>query len=180
MILKKLIILLYLAVVNLTINPVNYKVRLSPFKKNFLNLLQRKLFKNNRECFIFHAKSYFLSWDVYIFVLKFWFCRKTAWSESYHYFLNLRCHRLDKKSITKYILPNTPRNKGNQTMKFGQLIEYNMKNIFLEISCTKRSGEASPRVFCENQNWTYLWINSLKYHKVYFCCMSKPRSTKIL
>ena len=24
------------------------------------------------------------------------------------------------------------RSKGNQTMKFGQLIEYNMRNIFLE------------------------------------------------
>ena len=30
-------------------------------------------------------------------------------------------------------------------MKFGQLIEYNMKNIFLEESYTKYSGEASPR-----------------------------------
>ena len=32
-------------------------------------------------------------------------------------------------------------------MKFGQLIEYNMKNIFLEKSYTKYSEEASPRLF---------------------------------
>ena len=32
-------------------------------------------------------------------------------------------------------------------MKFDQLIEYNIRNIFLEKSYTKSSGEASPRPF---------------------------------
>ena len=32
-------------------------------------------------------------------------------------------------------------------MKFGQLIEYNMRNIFLEKSYTKRGEETSPRSF---------------------------------
>ena len=31
--------------------------------------------------------------------------------------------------------------KGNQTMKFGQLIEYNLRNIFLEKSYTKCGGD---------------------------------------
>ena len=35
-----------------------------------------------------------------------------------------------KQTITIHILLNMPRNKDNQTIKFGQLIEYNMKNIF--------------------------------------------------
>ena len=35
-------------------------------------------------------------------------------------------------------------------MNFGQLIEYNMENIFLEKLYTKRGGEASPRPFCKN------------------------------
>ena len=30
-------------------------------------------------------------------------------------------------------LPNISRNKGNQKMKFGQLIEYNIRNTFLKI-----------------------------------------------
>ena len=30
------------------------------------------------------------------------------------------------------ILPSISRSKGNQTMKIGQLIEYNMRNIFLQ------------------------------------------------
>ena len=32
-------------------------------------------------------------------------------------------------------------------MKFGQLTEYNMRNIFLEKSYTKCGGEAGPRSF---------------------------------
>ena len=32
-------------------------------------------------------------------------------------------------------------------MKFGQLIEYSMKNIFFEKSYTKYGGEAGPRPF---------------------------------
>ena len=34
-------------------------------------------------------------------------------------------------------------------MKFGQLTECNMKNIFLEKSYTKCGGETSPRPFSE-------------------------------
>ena len=36
---------------------------------------------------------------------------------------------------------------GNQSMKYGQLMEYNMTNIFLEKSSTKCDGETSPRPF---------------------------------
>ena len=48
-----------------------------------------------------------------------------------------------------HILPNILRNKGNQTIKFGQLIECNMRNVFLEKSYTKYDGETSPRLFSE-------------------------------
>ena len=48
-----------------------------------------------------------------------------------------------------YTLPNISRSKGNQAMKFGQLIEYNMRNIFLEKSYTKCGEETSPRPFSE-------------------------------
>ena len=36
-----------------------------------------------------------------------------------------------KQTITMHVLPNIPRSKGNQKMKFGQLKEYNMRNIIL-------------------------------------------------
>ena len=34
--------------------------------------------------------------------------------------------------IAVHILPKISRSKGNQTMKYGQLTECNMRNIFLE------------------------------------------------
>ena len=42
-----------------------------------------------------------------------------------------------KQTIAMYILLDISRSKGNQTMRFGQLTEYNMRNIFLEKSHTK-------------------------------------------
>ena len=35
------------------------------------------------------------------------------------------------------ILPNISQSKGNQTMKFGQLIEYDKRNTFLQKFCRK-------------------------------------------
>ena len=49
------------------------------------------------------------------------------------------------QTIIIHILPNISRDKGNQTIKFGQLIECNLRNIFLEKPCTKYGGETSPR-----------------------------------
>ena len=40
-----------------------------------------------------------------------------------------------------HILPNISRSKGNQTIKFGQLIEYKLGNIFVEKSYTKYAAE---------------------------------------
>ena len=36
-----------------------------------------------------------------------------------------------------HILTNIPQSKGNQIMKFGQLIEFKNGNIFLQKSCRK-------------------------------------------
>ena len=54
------------------------------------------------------------------------------------------------ETIVIHILHNISRSKNNQTMKFGQLIECNMRNIFIEKSYTKCGGETSPRPFSEN------------------------------
>ena len=45
-----------------------------------------------------------------------------------------------------HVLPNNSRSKSNQTMKLCQLIEYDMRNIFLEKSYTKRGAETIPRL----------------------------------
>ena len=52
-----------------------------------------------------------------------------------------------KQTIPMHILAYIPRSKTNQTKKFGQLIEYNMRNNFLEKSNTKCGGETISRSF---------------------------------
>ena len=52
-----------------------------------------------------------------------------------------------EQTILIHILPNISGSKGNQTMKFGQLIKCNLRNICLEQSHTKCGGETSPRLF---------------------------------
>ena len=54
-----------------------------------------------------------------------------------------------KQTIVIHVLPNILRNKDNQAMKFGQLREYNMKNIFLKKPYTKCGGKTSARPFSE-------------------------------
>ena len=40
--------------------------------------------------------------------------------------------RTGQHVIAIHVLPNISRSKGNQAMKFGQLIRYNGRNIFLQ------------------------------------------------
>ena len=47
--------------------------------------------------------------------------------------------------IAIHTLLNISRSKGNQTMKFNQLKENNMRNIFVEKSYPKCAGETIPR-----------------------------------
>ena len=47
----------------------------------------------------------------------------------------------------QYILASISRSKGNQTMKFGQLKECNMRTIFLEKSFSKCGGDTIPTPF---------------------------------
>ena len=58
--------------------------------------------------------------------------------------------QIGQQTTTIEVLPNISKSKDNQRMNFGQLIEYNMRNNFLENSYTKWGREASPRPFYEN------------------------------
>ena len=60
------------------------------------------------------------------------------------------------QTIAIYILPNISQSKGNQTMKFGQLTEYNKRNIFLGKLCRKWDIETSSRplfIFWKSLAW---------------------------
>ena len=47
------------------------------------------------------------------------------------------------------MLTNISRSKGNQIIKFGQIVEYNMRNIFIEKSYPKYGRETIARLFSE-------------------------------
>ena len=53
----------------------------------------------------------------------------------------------EKQTTALHILTNISRSKDNQTMKFRQLIKYNMRNIFLAKSYTRCDRETFPRPF---------------------------------
>ena len=50
------------------------------------------------------------------------------------------------------ILPNISRIKDNQTMKLGQLIKHNIRNIFLENHTQNVVEKLVPDSFIKNQN----------------------------
>ena len=52
-----------------------------------------------------------------------------------------------QQTIAMHKFINISRSKENQTMKHGQLIEYNKRNTFLEKLCGKWGRETSPRSF---------------------------------
>ena len=57
-----------------------------------------------------------------------------------------------KQTMVIYILPNISRSNDNQTIKFDQLIEHNMRKSFLEKSYIKCGRESIPRPFSEQSN----------------------------
>ena len=76
-----------------------------------------------------------------------------------------------RKAVAICILPNISRSKHIQTIKCGQLTEYNLINIFYKKSYTNCAGETIPRFFSKKSNWAYFSINSLKIYMVCFYCM---------
>ena len=75
------------------------------------------------------------------------------------------------QTIAIHILLNISRSKGNQTLIFGQLIEYNMRNFFLRKHPQNVVEKLAPDPFLKSENYAYLWINNLKYYTVCFYCM---------
>ena len=135
-------------------------------KKVAFICFNKKPFRNNEKCVLLPVK-------ISLFVLKifkfwswlFWFCKK--WLDEKTKFSKLMTSQTGILTITIRILSNFLWSKSSQTMKFILLIEYKMKNIFLE--------KSSPSSFYKNQNWAYRWINILKCYKL--CCYDMSKSS---
>ena len=51
-------------------------------------------------------------------------------------------------------------------LTFGQVIEYNIRNIFLKTYTQNAVGKQFPDPFLKDQNLSYLWISGLKFYTV--------------
>ena len=85
----------------------------------------------------------------------------------------------EKQTIAIHILPNISRSKANQITNFGQLIEFNTRNIFLEKSYTKCDGETIPTPFFKKSKLSK-YLNKLpKVLYSLFLLYGKLRAIKI-
>ena len=65
-----------------------------------------------------------------------------------------------QQTVAMHVLPSISQSKGNQTIKCGQLIEYNKRNVFLQKSCRKRGRETNSRksFIWGKSKWSAAWF----------------------
>ena len=76
-----------------------------------------------------------------------------------------------KQTTAIHILHNISRSKSNQKIKFGQLIEYNTRYIFLKKSYVKYGSETIPSVFFKKPKLSISldqWLNFIQ--SVFIVC----------
>ena len=78
-----------------------------------------------------------------------------------------------------HVLTNISRIKGNQAVKPGQLMEYNLRNIFLDKSYTKSGGEPIPRPFSKKSKLTISQHQYSKFSYILFLLFAKLRTIEI-
>ena len=117
---------------------------LSPSKKFCIICLIKsplKIIKN----FLFHLKNFFRSQAIEVFVTTFWSCWKNSLIRIIGLTSKFMTSQPGLQTNPAHILPNISQSKGYQTMKFGQLIEHNTRNMFLQKLCGKWGRVTSSR-----------------------------------
>ena len=121
------------------------KVWPSSSKKNCVICLIKSPLKMMKNTFYFLLKALFVLKIFKFFVTTFRLCRKNDLIRKITLTSKFITSQPGLQTIAKHILPNISQSKGNQTMKFGQLMEYNKTNFFLEKICRKCGKETSSR-----------------------------------
>ena len=94
----------------------------------------------------------FSSQDIYVLVTNFCSCTKNGSIRKIRLISNSITSQSGKQTIAIHILSNMARSKNNQAIKFGQLIECNMRIIFVEKSFRKCTEGTIPLSLSKNQN----------------------------
>ena len=84
-----------------------------------------------------------------------------------------------QQTLVIHILTNTSRNKGSQAMKFCQLIEYNLRNVFIQKSYTKCGRETIPRPFFKKSKFRISLDQYFKVLNIFFLLFAKLRTIEI-
>ena len=74
-----------------------------------------------------------------------WSCRKNGLIRRIRFTSKFMTSQPALQTIAIHILPNISQSRCNQTIKFGQLVEYNKRNIFLQKLCGKRGKKTIYR-----------------------------------
>ena len=125
------------------------------------------------------TKLFISPWKLFWFSRYFSFCLdflvmcKSGLVRKMRLFSKFMTSKPGEQAIAIHILLNISKRKDNQAMKFGQLIEYNMRweTLFLKNHTWNVVEKLFSDSFLKNQNWAYLSINSLKLYTVCFHCM---------
>ena len=120
---------------------LTFKVGLSPSKKVFFISFIESPLKMTKNAFSFILTTLFV---LEIFDVGNSLIRKLRLISKF------MTSQTGQTIITIHTLLNFSKSIDNQVMKFGQLIEYNMRNTFLQKSYTKWGGEDSFRSFYKN------------------------------
>ena len=105
--------------------------------KKLYYLVDWKPFKNDENAFYFILKA--------LFVTTFWSCRKNNLIRKIRLTSKFMTSQPGLQTISIGISDNISQSKGNQTMQFVQLIDYNKRNMFLQKLCRKWGKETSSR-----------------------------------
>ena len=84
------------------------------------------------DAFYFILKALFILEIFQFFVTTFWSCRENGLIRKVRSTSKFMASQPGLQTIAIHMLLNISQSKGNQTMKFGQLIEYNKRNILLQ------------------------------------------------
>ena len=118
-----------------------FKVRLSPSRKNYVICLIESSLKMMKNAFHFILRAPFVL-KIFKFLSQlFHHVEKTVWVERFT--PKFMTSQSGLQTIAINMLSNILQSKGNQRMKFDQLIEYKKRNISLQKLCKKWGKETS-------------------------------------
>ena len=125
----------------------------SHLPKKIIICLKESSLKVMKNAFYFILKGFFVLQTFKFFALSFWSRKKKAWLIKIRLISKFVASQPGKQTIAIHILPNSSRRSGNLTMKFGQLIQYNVRNVFFKNHAENETSSRSLFLFWKRFKW---------------------------